>query len=99
MRGAARAPERRAAADAELSMHARGLDPARRVAPAFFYCFLGSVCALSGARAGPAVGRQSYRTPAAPTLAAAATASARPGTSATDSCETVSRIPGAASTR
>ncbi|MFE6838025.1 hypothetical protein ACFVFI_24750 [Streptomyces sp. NPDC057705] len=47
--GAAAALERWAAANAELAMHARGdLGPARRVASAVFYRFLGSVIALCG---------------------------------------------------
>ncbi|MGW7441554.1 hypothetical protein [Streptomyces sp. NPDC054849] len=49
IRGAAASLERRAAANAELSMHARGdLGPARRVASAGFYRFVGTVIALCG---------------------------------------------------
>ncbi|MGW6575228.1 hypothetical protein ACWGAN_24135 [Streptomyces sp. NPDC054945] len=49
IRGAARALEHRAAADAELMMHARGdLGPARRVASAAFYRLIGTMIALSG---------------------------------------------------
>ncbi|GAA2653071.1 MULTISPECIES: hypothetical protein [Streptomyces] len=49
IRGSAGALERRAAAAAELAMHARGdLGPARRVASAAFYRFAGSVLALCG---------------------------------------------------
>ncbi|WP_030770388.1 MULTISPECIES: hypothetical protein [unclassified Streptomyces] len=49
VRGAARALERRAAANAELMAHARGdLGPARRVASATFYRFIGTVIALCG---------------------------------------------------
>lgn len=49
IRGAAASLERRAAANAELSMHARGdLGPARRVASAGFYRLVGTVIALCG---------------------------------------------------
>ncbi|MFB6824834.1 hypothetical protein ACFCXA_25015 [Streptomyces virginiae] len=49
IRGAAAVLERRAAADAELAMHARGdLGPPRRVAYAGFYRFIGTVTALCG---------------------------------------------------
>ncbi|MDX3536016.1 hypothetical protein PV721_16885 [Streptomyces sp. MB09-01] len=49
IRGAAVPLERRAAADTELAMHARGgLGPAPRVASAQFYRFMGAVIALGG---------------------------------------------------
>ncbi|MFJ4777487.1 hypothetical protein [Streptomyces sp. NPDC088762] len=49
VRGAAASLERRAAANAELRRHARGiLDPAQRVASAGVYRFLGTAVALAG---------------------------------------------------
>ncbi|MEV4193334.1 hypothetical protein [Streptomyces toxytricini] len=49
IRGVAASLERRAAANAERVMHARGdLGPPRRVASASFYRFLGTVIALCG---------------------------------------------------